>query len=320
MANANGHYTYYPGCSLQSMARAYDISTKRVVEALGITFDTVEDWNCCGATEYFALNALPAYSLVARNLALAAAQGNRDLIAPCSLCYLNLYKTDRQMREHQRLNQQVNRALQAGGQQYQPGTLRVRHLLDMIVEDIERERIAERITVPLTGLRIAPYYGCLVTRPYSAYNPEYPTHLDDLMRLLGATPIDFPLKTHCCGGHMTQISEEVAYELIRRILKNAADYKADLIVTICPMCQLNLDAYQGLVNRTFETEFNIPVLFFTQLMGLAFGLEPASLGIGTEILDAAPALARIGQVEPEAPRRQRRDKQALPMPPMGRGE
>ena len=131
-----------------------------------------------------------------------------------------------------------------------------------------------QVTRPLKGLRVAPYYGCLISRPglrTDEHDPEYPTSLDDLLACLGAEVVDFPLKTHCCGGHMTQISEGTGFELIRRLVKGAADYHADMIVTVCPMCQLNLDAFQGAMNRYFKTAYHVPVLYFTQMMGLAFG-------------------------------------------------
>lgn len=315
MTQTNGHYAYYPGCSLQHSAHAYDDSTKLVGEHLGIRFVEVEDWNCCGATEYFTVNSLPAYSLVARNLSLASQQNGADLVAPCSACYLNLHKTDSYMRQYPKLNKQVNQSLAAGDMHYQPGSIRVRHLLDVIVEDIGYDRIRDSVVKPLTGVRVAPYYGCLIVRPESDYNPEYPTHLDKLLTALGATVIDFPMKTHCCGGHMTQISEGTAYELIRRLLYNAEEYNADMIVTVCPMCQLNLDAYQTDVNKHFGTSFNVPILFFTQMMGLAFGMEPKDIGISSEIVSAKTALDKIGQeTEPEKHQPKRRDKKALPMP------
>ncbi len=315
MSQTTGHYAYYPGCSLHVAAHAYDASIRLVSEVLGLKFQEVDDWNCCGATEYFSVNPLPAYSLVARNLSLAAAQGAADLVSPCSACFLNLRKTDSYMGKYPELNTQVSQALAAGGLSYRPGTVRVRHLLNIVTEDVGVEAVRARVARPLTGLRVAPYYGCLLTRPDTDYNPEYPTHLDELMDALGATVVDFPLKTHCCGGHMTQISEQTAFELIRRLLHNATEYRADLIVTLCPMCQLNLDAYQPPVNRMFGTNFYLPVLYFTQLMGLAFGLPEKALGIGSEIVSAAAALKKIGQVEAPPPRQpRRRDKKALPMP------
>ena len=311
----NGHYAYYPGCSLQATAKSYDISTKIISRDLGLHFQEVDDWNCCGATEYFSLNSLPAYSLVARNLSLATDTGAHDLVAPCSACFLNLHKTDKYMGAHADLNAQVNQALNAGGLSYQPGSLEIRHLLDVIVQDVGFEALAEKVTQPLKGLRVAPYYGCLIVRPDSGYDPEYPTHLDNLLTTLGATVVDFPLKTHCCGGHMTQISEETAYELIRQIVHNADEYAADVIVTLCPMCQLNLDAYQPQVNRMFGTDYNLPVVYFTQMIGLAFGYTPEELGFGTEIVSVSGALKKIGQeAEEEVYRPKKRDKNALPMP------
>lgn len=314
----NGHYAYYPGCSQTASAKAYDVSAKYVMQRLGLETRDVEDWNCCGATEYFSLNALPAYSLVARNLALAAQQNTHELVAPCSACYLNLRKTEDKMAHYPKLNKQVNQALAAGGLSYEPGALRVRHILDVLIEDVGLEAIKDKVTKPLAGLRVAPYYGCMLARPYNdSYNPEYPTRLDHILEALGATVIDFPLKTHCCGGHMTQISEETAFELIRRILQNAADYEADLIAAICPMCQLNLDVFQPQTNTMFQTNFHMPVLFFTQLMGLAYGGTEDEMGIGSERISARDALRKIGQEKaPEKKRPKKRDKQALPMPPM----
>lgn len=315
MTATNKHYSYYPGCSLQHSAHSYDASTKVVSEHFGITLVEVDDWNCCGATEYFTINSLPAYSLVARNLSLASQQNLADLVAPCSACYLNLHKTDDYMQQYPKLNKNVNQSLNTGGLSYKPGSIRVRHLLDVVVEDIGYERIHDQVVKLLTGLRVAPYYGCLIVRPNTGYNPEYPVHLDKLLTALGATVIDYPMKTHCCGGHMTQISEETAFELIRRLLHNAEEYMADMIVTVCPMCQLNLDAYQTDVNKHFGTNFNVPVLFFTQIMGLALGIEPNDLGIGSEIVAAEAALDKIGQEqESQKHKPKRRNKKALPMP------
>ena len=315
-------YGYYPGCSLERNAAAYHQSAMAVAGPLGIDLVEIDDWNCCGATEYFSINLLPAYALVARNLALAQDQGISDqLVAPCSACFLNLTKTDRYMTESPKLAADVNEALAAGGLHYTPGSVRVRHLLDIIVNDVGYDVVAARVSKPLTGLRVAAYYGCLIVRPgYGGVfdDPEHPTTMDRLLRILGAEVVDFPLRAQCCGGHMTQISQEVAYEMIRRLLKNAADYEADVIATVCPMCQLNLDAYQANVNQFFNTDYMIPVLYFTQLMGLAFGVSPVDLGIGKEFVDARPALAKIGVAVSSnsngRPRKTETSKEALPMP------
>jgi heterodisulfide reductase subunit B len=327
-------YAYFPGCSLEKNASAYHVSALAATQPFGVEFVEVDDWNCCGATEYIALNLMAAYTLVARNLALTASMsglgtnngGKRELVAPCSACFLNLSKAEQYLSVSPGLTAKVNEALAAGGMKYAPGGLRVRHLLDIMVNDIGYEAIAGKVTNPLRGLRIAPYYGCLIVRPafQGVFDDhEQPTTLDKLMRTLGAEVVDFPMKAQCCGGHMTQISQPVAMEMLRRLYKNADDYQADLIVTLCPMCQLNLDAYQGDVNRYFKTKYNLPVLYFTQVLGLAMGLPAEELGIGKEFIDARPALAKIGVEVPaeEPPAKKRPSKEALPMPGMpGGGE
>ncbi len=316
-------YSYFPGCSLERNAAAYHTSAMAIAKPLGMEFIEVDDWNCCGATEYVSLNLTASYALIARNLAQAAKEtSTQQLVAPCSACYLNLKKCDAYMKESASLEEKINTALAAGGLSYKGGTLKVRHLLDVVVNDIGYDAIAEKVTKPLKGLRIAPYYGCMIVRPKLSENgtfdnPEYPTTLDKLLKVLGATVIDFPLKAHCCGGHMTQISESTGFELIRRLIKAASDYRADLIVTLCPMCQLNLDAFQGAMNAYFNTQYHMPVLYFTQMIGLAFGLDAASLGIGTELVDARPALSKIGIEVPEAELVIKKPpKEALPMPSM----
>ncbi len=316
------HYLYYPGCSMETSARAYGLSLAKVAPVLGLRLEEIEDWNCCGATEYLGISLTPAYALIARNLALAVQQANgtRTVVAPCSACYLNLAKADYYMREQPKLAENVNTALHAGGLSYKPGSLTIRHLLDVIIYDIGLDVVKSKVTRPLTGLRVAPYLGCMVPRPdYEKRwsDPEHPIELDLLIKALGAEVIDFPLKTHCCGGHMTQIGPETAFELIRRLVASAAQYQADLMVTLCPMCQMNIDAYQGEMNHHFGTAYHLPIVFFTQLMGLAFGIDARELGFGLEMVSARKALEKIGvpapepaQTTPPRPRKQ----EGLPMP------
>ena len=320
-------YLFYPGCSLQRNARAYLDSTMAIREDINIVLEEVQDWNCCGATEYKSVYRVPSHALVGRNLALAEQQidGADTLVASCSACYLNLVKTESHMRHDPRLESQVNEALGVGGLHYTPGALEIRHLLDIIFNDVGLDAIREKVVRPLTGLRVAPYYGCMIVRPDpdNRYgHAEYPTAMDDLLKALGAEVIYFPQKTHCCSGHMTQVSPEVAYELIRRLIGAADQYEADMMVTLCPMCQLNLDAYQGDTNRHFKTDYHMPVLYFTQLMGLAFGYGANELGIGKEFVDASEALAKIGVEVPvdeeqlKKQTRRRKKQEGLPMPRM----
>ncbi|MFM8367748.1 MAG: CoB--CoM heterodisulfide reductase iron-sulfur subunit B family protein [Chloroflexota bacterium] len=320
-------YLFYPGCSMESSAKAYMESLNTILEPLELTFEEIDDWNCCGATEYLGINLIPAYSLIARNLALAAKQKNnangsgstRTVVAPCSACYLNLAKADYYMQERPSLGAKVNEALRAGGLQYTPGTLDVRHLIDVLVYDVGVETIRSKVVRPLTGLRVAPYMGCMLPRPDYKHrwsDHEHPTELDDLLRALGADVIDYPLTTECCGGHMTQIGPETAFELIRRLIADADDRGAQMMATVCPMCQMNIDAYQNEMNHYFHTDYHMPILFFTQLMGLAFGREPKELGIGVELVSSRNAMAHIGvevpvTQEPAAPKKK---NEGLPMP------
>lgn len=284
-------YAFYPGCSLEVNAAAYDVSTKAVARVLGLELQEIDDWNCCGATEYFSQDELTACSVIARNLALVD-PGCDQVTAPCAACFLNLKKVDRLMSDHPDLSEKINQALAAGGLSYNPGSVKVRHLLDVLYNDVGEAAIKAKVVRPLKGLRVAAYYGCQIVRPYKDFDdPEYPTKLDEMLRWLGAEVVDYPVKSHCCGGHMTQISEPEAFELIRRLLHSAQEYKTDVIACLCPMCQLNLDAYQGRVNGFFNTAFNLPILYFTQLLGLAFGLSPRELGFGKELVAAEPVIA-----------------------------
>lgn len=318
-------YIFYPGCSMESNAIAYYESLMSVSKPLEMDLQVIDDWNCCGATEYVGISLTPAYALITRNLALAnnQANGSKTVVAPCSACYLNLAKADYYMKESPRLNQNVNTALEAGGLNYQPGSLNIRHLLDVMINDIGLDEIKQHVVRPLSGLRVAPYLGCMVPRPDYEHrwsDAEHPTELDLLLKALGAEVIDYPLKTHCCGGHMTQISPSTAFELIRRLISSADEYDADLMVTLCPMCQMNLDAYQNEMNNHFGTNYKMPILFFTQLIGLAFGMDAKALGIGRELVNSQPALSKIGvevpQEEPKEKPRRKKKEAGLPMPQM----
>jgi heterodisulfide reductase subunit B len=319
-------FLYYPGCSMDGSAKAYASSLEVVCRVLGIDLEEIDDWNCCGASEYFSLSQAKAHALVGRNLALAEQQrnGSSTLVAPCSLCYVNLAKTEHYMRTDRAVASSVNAALEAGGLAYTPGAVKVRHLFEVVVEEIGLDAVHAAVTRPLSGLKVAPYLGCLVTRPdYEGRwaSKEHPVAFDHLLASLGAEVVDFPLRTDCCGGHMTQISPSTGFELIRRLVGAADRLGADMLVTLCPMCQMNVDAYQGEMNRHFGSRHEMPIVFFTQLMGLAFGKDPKEVGFGCEFVSADKALQRIGVAPPETteppkPARAPKRGKALPMPEM----
>jgi len=297
-------FLYYPGCSMSGTAKGYADSLEAIAEPLGIDLREVDDWSCCGASEYFSIGPLRGYALVARNLALAQrdANGSRILVAPCSQCYVNLAKTNKYIRTDTTLAGKVNEALSAAGLAYTPGSIEVRHLFEIVIHDIGADAVREKVVRPLSGLKIAPYLGCLVTRPDPEKRwkaKEHPREFDRLLEALGAEVVDYPLRTDCCGGHLSQISPSMGLEMMRRLLDSAERLGADVLATICPMCQMNIDLYQADVNRRFKTDFKIPILFFTQLIGLAFGMDAKALGIGSEVVSAKRALKKVGIEVPE---------------------
>jgi heterodisulfide reductase subunit B len=306
-------YAFYPGCSSEHLASAYQDSWQQIADFFKIELSAIPDWNCCGATEYGSVDRLGAYALTARNLALVP-EGCDQVVASCSACYLNLKKTDKVMSEHPDIKRDVNTALSAGGLSYAPGRFQIRHILDVVINDIGLEVIRERVSSPLRGLRVAPYYGCMLVRPAAGFDhPEYPVMMDRLLSVLGGDVVDFSLKAYCCGGHMPHIKAMTGYEILRRILKDVHDKRADIIAVTCPVCQLNLDAYQDDVNKNFGTDFNIPVVFFTQLMGLALGMTPESLGLGKELVSAREVLSAKRKARTGAPQGGRPEG-GLPMP------
>jgi heterodisulfide reductase subunit B len=276
-------YAYFPGCSLEKMALSYHKSTMETTRELGIELQELEDWNCCGATTYFHVDELLAYTLVGRNLAMAEKMGC-DLVAPCSACYKNAYFASAYLKEDKDLADHINYALEADNLQYS-GNTAVKHLMEVFVDDLGLEEIESKVTNPLKGLRVAPYYGCQIVRPRKDHeNVEDPHFFEDLMSAVGADPIDYAYRLRCCGGSLIITSREAALSLVHDLLQSAVNSDAAVIATACPLCQTNLECYQMQVNQEFGTDYKIPIMYFTQLIGLAMGLSPKKLGIGTEFV------------------------------------
>jgi heterodisulfide reductase subunit B len=292
-------YAYYPGCSLEATGRSYDESTRAVAGKLGCQLEELEDWNCCGATTYMSVRELLAMSISARNLCLAQRTG-LDIVAPCSACYTVLRKTDHYLHDMPDLRQRVSKVLAAADLGYDPGSVRVLHLLEALMERGCVEKLRDLAT-PLKGLRVAAYYGCQIVRPKVEFDhPEFPTSLDRVLEALGATPVYYPVKSRCCGASLMASNQPAALRMCKNLLLSAQQNNAQMLVTVCPLCQINLDAFQKKINSTYGTHFNTPVLYFTQLMGLALGLSEKELGIGREIVDPRPLLghfatARVAQ-------------------------
>lgn len=275
------NYLYYPGCSLKSTGKAYEESLLAVTAALGIGLTELDNWNCCGATSYMSIDEKKAFALAARNLALAEETGKGDiqLLAPCAACYLVLNKTQHMLDESPEIKRDIVNALNAAQLDY-TGRVQVRHPLDVFVNDFGLDALKTKTTKPLKGMKIACYYGCQIVRPYATFDDQYaPITMDRILEAMGAEVIDWPLKTRCCGGSLTGTIEEVGLRLNYILLREAKRRGANVVATACPLCQFNLECYQDKLSKQNEDRIEMPVAYFTQLMGLGLGLSEQQLGL-----------------------------------------
>jgi heterodisulfide reductase subunit B len=283
------NYSYFPGCSAEATASPLGISVLPVAKELGMDLVELEDWNCCGSSPYGSTDKLEAACIATRNLALAEKTG-LDLVTPCSNCYVVLDGANASLKEYPTLKEQVAKALAVAKLSYKGG-VRVRHLAEVLYSDITPEVIGTKVTKPLKGLKVASYYGCQLVRPNGFDDPESPHSMDELVASLGADVVPWQMKVQCCGSSLVMAEPEVALGLVNRILRNAQENGAQCLVTPCPLCQINLDVYQGQVNRLFKTKYNLPVLFLTQLIGVALGIKPEALALSRNIVSPMRVLA-----------------------------
>ena len=282
-------FAYFPGCSLEKIALSYNHSSVETAKLLGVELQELEDWNCCGATTYFHVDQLLAYTLVARKLAQAEKEG-LDLVAPCSACFKNAYFTNKYIKEDPDLSEHINYALEEDDLQFN-GDINVHHIIEIYANEVGPEEIKTKVTNPLEGLKVAAYYGCQIVRPRKGdENLEDPQFFEEIVKAIGAEAVEFPDRLRCCSASLIMTSRQAALDMVRTILQNAVDSGADVIATACPLCQVNLECYQLQVNDEFGTDFKMPVVYFTQLMGLAMGLSKKKLGIGKELVSAVPVL------------------------------
>jgi heterodisulfide reductase subunit B len=277
------NYRYYPGCSLEGSAREYHLSTLAVMETLGVGLIDLEGWTCCGASAADFQSRLLSLVLPARNLALAEAAGEPlTMLVPCSACYLNLKRVEETIRTKPDMLHTINEALAVDGL-HLSGAVRVRHLLDILSRDIGAAAIGAIVRKPLSGLRIAPYYGCQCLRPYPVFDdPETPTSMEPIIQALGASVFPWHMATACCGASHINTHHDAALIMIGGILEDAAG--ADAIVTVCPMCQLNLEAFQhSAASTTTGDRIDIPILYLPQLIGLAAGISEKRLGLNLNL-------------------------------------
>ncbi len=286
---AEGKVAYYPGCSLHSTAAEYDQTVRAVAREIGLELVEPPGWICCGSSPAHSTDHILATVLPMRTLAVIEQMGLDTVTAPCSACFSRMRAAVHTVTHDDEMAREVESQI---GYAYQ-GRVTIQHLLDTLVERAGLDRIEARVEKPLTGLKVACYYGCLVTRPpkiTQAEHPEYPMRMDYLVRSLGAEPVDWSYKTDCCGGSLGITQTSLALEMTRRVLQNARDCGADVIVAVCPLCHVNLDARQDQI----DLDFQIPILYVTQLMSLAFGLGPETSALHKNMVDPRPLFEEKG--------------------------
>lgn len=280
---------YYPGCSGQGTSLEYDRSTRAVCKALGIELQDIPDWSCCGSTPAHSVDAVLSSALSARNFAQAETVGISDVTTPCPSCLKNLRNALLHMEDplfKSRVEALTERPLNMAHS--------IKSVLQIIVEDVGLDALGPRIRRSLKGLKVVPYYGCLMNRPAESMrfdDPENPTSLDRLLAVLGAEVLPFPLKVDCCGASFGIPEREVVPKLSGRILDMAQSLGADCIVVACPLCQMNLDLRQGQINSKTGSHYAIAVPYFTQLMAYAFGLPDADQAFNKLAVNVQPAFA-----------------------------
>ena len=303
--------TYFPGCSAHGTSEEFDHTLKQVMKTLEVTLEEIPDWNCCGATSAHAMTENLAMALPMRNLVLAEKMENEVVGIPCASCYSRMKTAKHELEAHPDLAEKLKEIVEEGEFK---GSVDVKSMLQFCYEDIGLETIKGLVKKPLTGLKLACYYGCLLTRPKEVTqfdSPEYPMSMDRIVEALGAKATEFDYKTECCGASFSISNTDVVIDLSGKILEMAKESGAHAIVVACPLCQSNLDMRQPDIEKKQGIKYQIPVIYFTQLMALAFGYPVADLKPGKHIIPIEPALAHIGEVSEEAPKKVAKPKKAV---------
>lgn len=277
--------SYYPGCSLHATGKEFDMSTRAVVEKLGLKLVEPEGWVCCGTSPAHNTNYYRSVNLPMQTLAIAQQMGHTYMTMPCAACFSRFRFAMHEVQNNAELLAKVEKDV---GFRYKGG-IQVDNLLTTITDRVGYEAAAKPVVRRLKGLKVACYYGCLLTRPPEVTGEvhyEYPVNMDRLMQVLGAQPVEWGYKTECCGGSLSLSTLEIALDLSHKILEGAKAAGADMIVTACPLCHVNLDARQAQIKDQFKWAFSIPVVYFTQLMGVAYGLHAKPLGLDKHLTDA----------------------------------
>jgi heterodisulfide reductase subunit B len=275
---------YYPGCALHGTSNDYEQSLRAVLARLQVDLEEIRDWICCGATAAHSLNHKLSLALPARNLALAEQQSLDECLAPCPLCSMQLLKASAEVRRDPRAAAEIAAAVELPV----TGRTRVLNLIE-VFQRVGVPALTAAVKTKLSTLKAACYYGCLLTRPPDLVrfdDPEQPQSMEVLVRALGASTVEWNFKTECCGAGMTMADEDTVLDLSHKIIENARAHGANCLVVACPMCHVNLDMKQAAIRSRYGTEAT-PVYYLSDLVGLAFGLAPAELGIDRHFVEAS---------------------------------
>lgn len=288
-------YSFFPGCVLNDTASELMISTKKVAEVLGIELVEIDGWSCCGVSHTGDINPMMTHTINARNLALAEKMGANKVMTVCNTCTLMLRKTELKTKKNDKLRAEINASLESTGLEYK-GTTQVTHLLWALIEDYGLENLKEKIKRPLNGLKVANYYGCHIIMPpkFTGFeNWRNPQSMEKIVDLLGATSVDFEDRLSCCGYHAMSTSEKEGMRMIGQGAQTAKEAGADVIVTPCPLCQMQFDDHQHSANKQLSNgDPLIPVIHLPQLIGLALGITPEELGMKKHTIEVIPAIEK----------------------------
>jgi len=287
---------YYPGCTLHASSSLYDVQCLKVFNEIGISLKEIEDWNCCGATSAGKVDDFLAIAMPARNLGIAEAAGFSEIVIPCSACYSRTLVSQKQMEEDSGLKKEINAELAHKVQ----GKIKVLSILEALLTKSASDELEKKATQKLKGIQAACYYGCLQTRfPFEVPVPddvENPQGMEKILKVLGAKTLDWSYKTDCCGASASVNDEKTAFNLMARIMKDALARQANCMVVTCPLCQLNMDAYQEKFCKRHGIQERLPVYFVTELIGLAMGISPEELQIDRHFVDGFKLLKELDLV------------------------
>ncbi len=297
---ARKEYSFYPGCSSERRASAsnYMVSVESMCKKLDIKLNEIPDWNCCGASIGYAQGGeLPRHVMNARNLAISEqVNKGQDVVATCAACWLGAKETKDRLAHDNDLLAETNEALrEAGMNLVYKGEQQVRHMVEVLIEDLGYDELRKPVVKPLEGMKIAGYVGCQTNRPFGIAGESFenPKYLDHLVEIVGAEPVEnYDQKVTCCGGALAFSEPEKSQAQIKKIVESAYDYGAEMIVTPCPVCQMNVEIYQGQINKRYGTKFNMPVTYYSQLMTVAYGGSAKEAGLNGQIV-RAPRLEEI---------------------------